>query len=114
VAKELQKKNIRNVPPEVKGAVVEYSEVHGMTISDVVVMILTGYFGGELGGYTPSRGPSLGDQIHFFMSPGLAGKIWRESRKTGETESSCVISILARFFGIPYEPVLRGRKRAAA
>jgi hypothetical protein len=115
MARALQKKNIRNVPPEVKCAVVEYAAAIGRSRGEAIAEILNDYFEGELGNFKPTWEPKWsGDQLHFFCTARLAGKIWRASRKTGETESSFMIGVLAQFFGLEYEPVMKGSRRVVA
>ena len=109
-------KNVRSVPPAVKLAVFEAAVEREVTMTDVIGTILAERFGTtyRLSG-EKSIGVDLeGDQFRIKIPPGLGMKIWRESRATGETESSVVIRVLAAHFGLEHVPVKRGRKRAAA
>lgn len=109
-------KNIRSVPPHIKLAVFERALEQEVTMTDVIGTVLAGRFGTSyvLSGEKTIGVDLEGDQFRIRIPPGLATKIWRQSRTTGETESSVVLSALAAYFGLEHEPVKRGRKRAVA
>lgn len=109
-------RNVRNVPVHIKQAVAEEAVERGCTMSDVIGMVLAERFGGQ---YVMSGERSIGvdldgDQFRIQLPVTFGEKIWKQSRKTGETESSVVLRTLADHFGVPFERVKRGRKRAAA
>ena len=103
-------KNIRSVPPHIKLAVFESAVAHEQTMTDVIGSILADKFNTHyiLSGEKSIGADMEGDQFRIRIPPGLGQRIWRESRKTGETESSVVLSAIAAHFGLEHEPVKRG------
>jgi hypothetical protein len=109
-------KNVRSVPPATKLSVFEAAVENEVTMTDVIGTVLAEHFGVA---YILSGEKSIGvdlegDQFRIKLPPSLAQKIWKESRATGETESSVVLRVLAEHFGLEHVAVKRGRKRAAA
>jgi hypothetical protein len=106
------KKNVRNVVPEIRGAVVEQALADGCTISDVVGGILAQRWGLS---YESSGEKSVGAEIQatqflLKMPPALAARINKISRASGMTESSVVQNELAEHYLIPFTPRRKGRK----
>ena len=106
------KKNVKNVVPEIRGAVVDQARESGCTISDVVGEILAQRWGLS---YESSGEKSVGaeaqaTQFLLKMPPQFVGRIHKISRATGMTESSVVQSELADHYLIPFTPRRRGRK----
>jgi hypothetical protein len=109
-------KNVRSVSPHIKLAVFEEAVRREVTMSDVVGSVLGERFGVP---YVLSGEKSIGvdldgDQFRIRIPSALGQKIWRESRKTGETESSVVLGTIAAHFDLLHEPVKKGRRRVVA
>ena len=109
-------KNVRNVSPHFKLAVFDEAIRREVTMADVIGSLLAERFNERyiLSGEKSIGADMNGDQFRIRIPTSLALKIWRESRKSGETESSVVLSTLAEHFGLIHEPVKKGRKRATA
>jgi hypothetical protein len=113
-------KNIRNVKPEIREAILAEVEERRCTISDVVGGVLSAAWDIE---YVPSGWRAIGigtvverEQLNVFIPQEMAQRTWIISRSRGITESSLIQSVLAEHYGIDYEPVRRGgeRRRASA
>lgn len=115
-------KNLRNVAPDIRDAVVGDAVQHGITISDVVGGILATAWdipyelsGERTAGLKDADGQR--SQLNVLIPQEMAQRIWLVSRSRGLTESSLVQSVLAEHYELDYEPVRRGgatRRRASA
>ena len=111
-------KNIRNVDPEVRQAVVRAAVAESVTISDVVGQTLADAWEMEYelsGGSTSGIGGST--QFVVRIPQVMATRIWMVSRSKQITEGSVVQEVLAERFGVPFAPVRRGgatRRRKVA
>ena len=114
-------KNISNVHPLVRGAVLDAALAQGITISDVVgeTISLAWEMPYEFSGSRAVGVESNGsDQFVVRIPQEMATRIYLISRSRGLTESSVVQELLADRFGVEYIPVKRGgtsrRKKEAA
>lgn len=113
-------KNIRNVHPDVREAVLDVATSVGVTISDVVGGALSAAWDipYELSGERAiGINQAYSDQLNVHIPQEMAHRIWLVSRARGITESSLVQSVIADHYGLDYEPVRRGgtrRRRAGA
>jgi len=97
-----QTKNVRNVHPFIKGAVVSAAREADTTISDVVGGVLASKF--RLA-YVPTGrgfvvGSGNGDQLLVRLPESMHKAIWQTARDLGVTESAAVQLILAEYFDI--------------
>ena len=114
-------KNISNVHPLVRSAVLHMAETRSITISDVVGETISlawempYEFSGQL---AVGVEPNGSDQFVVRIPQEMATRIYLISRSRGLTESSVVQELLADRFGVEYIPVKRGgvsrRKEAAS
>jgi len=112
-------KNIRNVDPAIRAAVIEDALARRITLSDVVGEALSEAWdiaytlSGEEAGRFPASETA---QFNVRIPQEMATRIWLVARANGSTESSTVQGVLATKYGIEYELVKRGgeRRRASA
>lgn len=106
-------KNVRSVSPYFKQALLQEALEWGVTMSDVIGTLLANHYSESyvLSG-NKSIGVELTDQLRFKIPRAVALRINFDARRTGETESSVVLGILAAHYGLIHEPVRKGRKRA--
>lgn len=106
-------KNVRNMAPEIRDAVIQATKEQEVTISDIVGKILSRAWDipYELSSQTASWFEATGNQINVRIPQEMAQRIWVVSRARGITESSLVQHLIAEEFEIPYEPVVRGGAR---
>lgn len=110
-------KNVRNVPTNVKRALLNEALARDLTIKDVAGRILAMRYSCdyELSGETSSRATLAGDQLSLLISPEIDDELHREARDRGMTESSVVCLAIADFYGLVYHPTRRrGRRREPA
>lgn len=110
-------RNIRNVPPGVKGALIADAARETRSLNDVALCILAERFATdcpELGNQSRSN-PTLSDQLQLRIPHyhDLWGALWAAAREWQTTESSVVIKVLSDHYQLPYELVRRGRKPKA-
>lgn len=111
-------RNIRNVPPGVKGALIADAARESRSINDVALCILAERFETdcpEEGNRSRSQ-PTLSDQLQLRIPHyhPLWGAFWAAAREWQTTESSVVIKVLSDHYALPYDLVRRGRKPKAA
>jgi hypothetical protein len=109
------KKNVRNVAPELRLAVVGEALSRGVTTSDVVGEILSEQWSIP---YVPSGEKPMGleltgQQFILKMPRMMAYRAEQMSRTSGFTESSVIQMALSEHYDIPFQPVRRGRKPRA-
>lgn len=110
-------KNVRNVPTNVKRALVNEALARGVTVKDVVgeILAMRYSFEYELSGETRTRATLDGDQLSLLISPEIDDELHREARDRGMTESSVVCLAIAERYGLVYHPTRRrGRRREPA
>jgi hypothetical protein len=108
-------KNVRNVPVNIKRAVVNEALAQDITMNDVVGQILGRHclVPYQLSGERSMGAEITGDQMLFRVPPTVDLHIRADARAKKITESSVVLQILAEYFGLVYEPTKRtGRKRS--
>lgn len=110
-------KNVRNVPNNIKRAVVNEALARDITMNDVIGEILGQYWGVPyaLSGERSMGAEIKGDQMLFRVPPAVDLHIRAAARQQKITESSVVLQVLALYFGLVYAPTKRtgGRKRSA-
>lgn len=108
-------KNVRNVPPNIKRAVVNEALAQDITMNDVIGQILGQHWSVpyELSGERSMGAEITGDQMLFRVPPAVDLHIRSAARAQKITESSVVLQVLALHFGLVYTPTKRsgGRKR---
>lgn len=105
-------RNVRNVKPHIRRAVVNEAAAYQLTISDVVGSVLAARY--DLP-YVSARTKPLGaeptgSQFMLRLPVPLTDAIVREARDEGLTESSVVQLALAEHYGLVYTPTRRGRQ----
>lgn len=107
-------RNIRNVPPGLKAALIADATREERSVTDVVLCLLADYFNVECPnlGNQPRSEPTLSNQLQISIPEHhpLWGCFWSAARKWHTTESSVVIKVLSDHYQLPYELVRRGRK----
>lgn len=110
-------KNVRNVPLNVKRAVLNEALAQDITMNDVIGQVLGQRWGipYQLSGEKSMGGEVTGDQMLFRVPVALDLHIRAAARAQKITESSVVCQTLATYFGLVYEPKKRtgGRKPRA-
>lgn len=101
--------SVRNIPEDVKTALVEDATAAGLGVSTRATQLLAQRL--ELD-YEPSqrRPPNragVTDQIQLRLPDSLATALWSTARVWSLTQSQAAIRIWAEHFGIPYRPVRR-------
>lgn len=107
-------KNIKNVSPEIRRAVVEDARARGKTIRDVVgealaEMLDLQYVSSD--DQSPGTAEMDGSQFLLRLPQDMITRIYVVSRAQRVTQSSVVLSLLAKRYAIPYEPVRRDAPR---
>lgn len=104
-------KNLRNVSPPLRRAVVEEAHRRHVTLSDVVGEIVADAWdmSYELSGETtwPELSPTS-SQITVLLPQDMVTRVYLIARQRGVTESSVVQELIADRFGIAYTPAKRG------
>lgn len=110
-------RNVRNVPLDLKAALVAEATRDSRSVTDVALCILAGYFEVDCPeqGNQPRSEPTLSDQLQLRIpvEHPLWGCFWAASREWSTTESSAIIKVLASHYGLPYTLVRRGPKPRA-
>lgn len=103
--------NVRNVPTDVKAALIRDVEEQDRSLSDTAVEILATYFdvASPLSGRNSGPRAGLSDQLQLRVSDGLAAALWQAAREWRVTQSQAVIQVLAAHYGLPYRPKRRGK-----
>lgn len=109
-------KNVRNVPPNIKRAVVNEALAQDITMNDVIGQILGQHWSVPyaLSGERSVGAEITGDQMLFRVPPTVDLHIRSSARSQKITESSVVLQVLSAHFGLVYQPTKRtgGRKRS--
>lgn len=105
----------RGVPEQIMRELVREANVARRSVADTVLLALAEWSGQAvtLSGRR-SSGSSPSTSFQFRMPESLKRTIWHAARLQRTTESSLVISVLARRYSIPYTPTRRGRPRKEA
>ncbi len=105
--------NVRNVPEDVKAALIHDMTVQDRSLSDTAVEILSGYFNvaSPLSGRNSGPRAGMSDQLQLRVSDELAVALWGAAREWGVTQSQAVIQVLAAHYGLPYVPRNRRGRR---
>lgn len=105
-------KNLSNVEPSIRACIVDEAVNRSVTLSDVIAEKLAREWdmpyalsGSQAVGLEPDEYVT---QINLRIPQDMAMRIWMVGRTRSQTESSVVQEILARHYGVPYEPVKRG------
>lgn len=110
-------RNVRGVPPAVKGALIADAARQESSVNDVALCILAEHFDTDCPeqGNQPRSEPTLGDQLQLRLPENhkLWACFWAAARNMGTTESSAIVKVLSDHYEIPYKPVRRGRKPKA-
>lgn len=98
-------KNVKNVPPEIRRAVVADARERAVTISDVVGELLARAWDlrYEASGETSEPGLT-GTQFVLRLPQEIVLRIYLASRVSGLTESSVILSALADHYGLEFLP----------
>lgn len=109
-------KNVRNVPINIKRAILNEALVQGVTMNDIIGQVLGARWSVY---YEPSGEKSVGgdidgDQLLFRIPVELDLEIRTSARYQKITESSVVLQTLAMHFGLTYAPTKRGGRKPRA
>lgn len=111
-------RNVRNVPPGLKAALIADATREERSVTDVALCILAEYFDTDCpeAGNLARTEATLSDQLQLRMPRyhSLWGAFWAAANEWHTTESSAIIKILSDHYQLPYELVRRGRKPKAA
>lgn len=111
---EFRLRNVRNVPPGLKAALIADATREGRSVTDTALCVLADYFQTDCpeSGNQPRSEPTLSDQLQLRMPRyhPLWGALWAASKEWSTTESSAVIRVLSDHYELPYQTVRRGRK----
>lgn len=110
---EKRYRNLKNVPLDIKRALVEIARENDVSVSDVVARTLCDNYGVRFessGRRFTDAGDS--DQLVVAIPGAVHAYLWRDAHKSGVTESSFALAIIAKRYGIDYVPVKRGRRRS--
>ena len=109
-------KNVRNVPINIKRAVLNEALVQGVTMNDIIGQVLGARWSVayELSGEKSMGGDLDGDQLLFRIPEELNTAIDRSARYQKITEASVVLQTLAAHFGLVYQPTKRGGRKPRA
>lgn len=107
-------RNVRNVPPGLKAALIADATKQGRSVADTALCVLAEFFNTDCpeSGNQPRSEPTLGDQLQLRMPEdhSLWGAFWAAAKKWQTTESSAIIKVLSDHYGQSYVLVRRGRK----
>ena len=110
-------KNVQNVNPDIKAAVLASALERGVTMRDVAGEILAKKYGMtySLSGEKSMGSEGTGTQLLLMLPEDIIAAVWLESRETKLTESGVIQLALSDHFGIAYTPAKRrgGRRKVA-
>lgn len=104
--------NIRNIPPDIRTAVLGDARQHNVSVNDTVGEILAARYG--IGWEPTGRGytDSGGDQWVIRMPAVLKHTIQAHADAIGGKQTGCVLLAIAQHYGLEDTPTVRARRKA--
>lgn len=101
---------IKNIPAELKQALIDDAAATNRSVADTATAILSAWFDIAYESTGKTTGPNAGisDQLQLRLSTELAASLWSLRRAWACSQSQAANKIFAERYGVDYEIPVRG------